>query len=189
MPLIWTAEGTVEASPIPPSPTWQNVVGATDTSGLLVKTASGGWGNCGAASNESFAGDCQLTIYIEDVTVEYFVGVDPSNSCTTYSTVDFAIHANLIGSGEVAIWESGSFITNGTVPPGQKLMVVIERVGTDFDYYYLAYVGTRPLPNDAGRVHWRGPISGTASTLFINTALEINPDGEIDAANLGWQAI
>lgn len=173
--------------------TWTGITGATESpTGRLTKTASQGWGNCGAVSVETMAGDCRFTIYVEINANRYFVGIGPDSSCDNFNTVDFAFFQD---NGLYSIYESGSSPTNRSTAGGfTSTMLVIERVGTDYDYYYLDYSGSRPAPDDAGRTHWRGPITGSGSTLYVNAALfHQNPPsaapGLIDAADIIWEAI
>lgn len=183
---IMLAAVTPGTPPVTP-PTWQNVTGATDSSGLLTKTAGDGWGNCGAASNQTVAANARLVIYDVDLTKNYVVGVGTTTSCNTFSTPNACIHCN--GSSDLNIYESGTL--RATVSGlTNKWMIVIERTSTNqFDYYYLNYTGANPSPTDPSRTHWRGPITLTSSALFVNVAMFFNANSVLNAANLGFDAI
>lgn len=169
---------------------WAGITGATESpTGKLTKTASNNWGNCGAVSVLTMAGDCRLTVYWENLAENFFIGIDPASSCNTYTGIDFGFFCNGGGTPSAQIWESGVFVTTFLNPPANKAMLVIERIGTDYDYYYLEYSGARPDPDDAGRTHQRGPITGSGSTLYVNLAMFWQTIGVIDYADVIWEAI
>jgi len=174
--------GIVASSGAPP--TWTGVSGASDSSGLLTKTASNGWGNCGAVSVETQSGDFRLSLWRADFTGNKpFVGVGPDSSCSTYSTVDFAFHLN---EHENALWESGSYSgLSQFFTVGGSIMLVIERIGSTLNYYYLFYTGTRPAPNDSGRTLWRTDTGISTATFYVNVALS-DTGNTFDAAWLEW---
>jgi hypothetical protein len=177
------ATGTLAGTP----PTWTGVTGATNSSGLLTKTAGSGWGNCGAVSNETQAGDFRFAMWRADFTGnDPFVGVGPDSSCNTYSTVDFAFHLN---QHENALWESGSYSgLSQFFTVGGSIMLVIERIGSTLKYYYLFYSGARPLPDDAGRTLWRTDAGVSTATFYINVALE-NTGNTFDASWIEWGSL
>jgi len=169
--------------------TWTGITGATESpTGVLTKTAADGWGNCGAVSVETEAGDARFTVYAEDYTKNYFLGIGADSSCNNFNTVDFGVHYNL-NSAEVRIYKNGVGGVNLLGLGAQSIMIVTERIGTNFDYYYLLYTGTRPAPTDAGRTHWDGPTVGTGSALYVNCAMYFVANSVVDAANLLWEAI
>lgn len=159
------------------NPTWTGISGATESpTGLLTKTASQAWGNCGAVSVETEAGDWRLTYYLEDPEGHdhWFFGFGADTSCNTFATVDFAFlprQANL----DAQVWESGS--QPGGSPAtshasGDHAMLEIERVGTEVKYYFLNYLGTdpRPSPGDAGRTLLYTSLVSSSGTLTVSVA-------------------
>lgn len=177
--------GTVGA-PVGAPPTWTGVTGATDVIGLLTKTAGSGWGNCGAVSVETQAGDFRFALWRPDWSGnDPFVGVGPDASCNTYTTVDFAFHLN---NSENALWESGSYIGSQFFTLGGSIMLVIERIGSTLRYYYLFYFGSRPSPDDAGRTLWRTDAGVSTATFYVNVALE-NTGNTFDAGLAEWGSL
>lgn len=159
------------------NPTWTGISGATESpTGVLTKTASQAWGNCGAVSNEFESGDCRLTYYLEDPEGHdhWFFGLSPDTSCNTFSTVNYAFlprKANF----DAQVWESGS--QPGVGPStshasGEHAMLEIERVGTEVKYYFLNYDDTdpRPSPGDAGRTLLYTSLVSSSGDLYINVA-------------------
>lgn len=172
-----------------PGFTWTGITGATESpTGYLTKTAAGAtWGNCGAVSVQTMAGDCRLTIYNENYVKRFFVGIGVDSSCVTFSTVDFAYFANF---GLQTAYESGSSTGNTATPGADNIMLEIERIGTNYRFYYETYVGSaRPSPGSAGRTLLHGPTVGSGATIYVNAALFDNPNGEINAVNMLWTAL
>lgn len=168
--------------------TWSGITGATESpTGKLTKTAGAGWGNCGAVSVETMAGDCRLTMYVEDYTVRFICGMGTDASCSSYNTIDYADFCNFgVDHNSYQNGSSGAGFANSG---SDFVMIVIERIGSDVNYYKKHYTGSRPLPDDAGRTNFRGPSTGATGTFGVNAALFDTTLGVIDAANLIWQAI
>lgn len=183
----YTLGGGGGSPPIGPV-TWDGITGATESpAGVLTKTASTAWGNCGAVSVETMVGDCRLTIYDEDQSKRFFIGIDPASSCNTFSGIDFAWFCD---AGAFNCYQSGSSI-DGVSPGASNIMMVIERIGTAYKTYYEFYTGARPLPNSGSRTHLSScDMTGSGSTLYVNLAIFTNGVvGQVDASDLIWEAI
>ncbi len=164
-------------------PTWTGITNATNVGGVLTKTSANNW-DMGAVSVETQAGDCRFVYYVEDVTKQYMFGIGADSTCTTFSTIDRAFFINFTGYG---IYENGVDRASGGSGIS-KLMVVIERIGTNVNYYSLAYTTPRPQPNDPGRTLLRGPIVSSGSTFYINVAI-FSLNGVVDAALTCWNSL
>ena len=182
----------------PQSPTWTGITGATESpTGVLTKTDANGWGNCGAVSNETFAGDCRLA-YIyrtrpEDNNLR-MIGVGADASCNTFSTIDNG-HNLEISAGqdfEVSVYENGSNQSADNVVGEEStddgVVLEIERVGTTVSHYFTAFIGTPPAPGLGGRTLLFTSGASSTGTLRINVAIFGN-GRVIDAADMDWRAI
>lgn len=180
------------------SPTWTGITGATESpTGLLTKTETTGWGNCGAVSNETFAGDCRLSyIFREPANSNNLrmIGIGTDASCNTFSTIDNG-HNLEVTAGldpEISIYENGSVVDGdnpvGDEPADDGVVMEIERVGTTIRHYFTPFQGNPPEPGLGGRTLLF--TSGVSSSGSIRVNVAIFGNGRIiDAADMDWRAI
>lgn len=178
--------------------TWTGISGAAESpAGRLTKnTGNSQWGDCGAVSVESKAGDCRLTYYWESpFTNLKMIGIGTDTSCNNFNTIDFGMNLELSGADpKVSNYHNGAgpVCANsivGEFDTDTGTMIEIERVGDQIVYYKLPYIGARPSPGDAGRTAFCTPSGESAAgTYYVNIA--IYGDGKIvDAADILFSSI
>lgn len=182
----------------PDSPTWTGISGATESpTGRLTKTATTGWGNCGAVSNETFAGDCRLAYIFRapanDNTLR-MIGIGADASCNTFSTIDNG-HNLEVTAGldpEISVYQNGSVVDGdnqvGDEPADDGVVMEIERVGTTISHYFTSFIGSPPEPGLPGRTLMPDATGSSSGTIRVNVAIFGN-GRIIDAADMDWRAI
>lgn len=182
----------------PQSPTWTGITGATESpTGRLTKTAPNGWGDCGAVSNETFAGDCRLS-YIFRTRPEdnhlRMIGIGADASCNTFSTIDNGNNLEISAGQdfEISVYENGSNQSADNVVGEEStddgVVVEIERIGTTVSHYTTAFIGTPPAPGLGGRTLLFTSGASSTGTLRINVAIFGNAR-IVDAADMDWRSI
>lgn len=182
----------------PDSPTWTAIVGATESpTGFLTKTAAGGWGNSGAVSNETFAGNCRLAYIFRSPADEFagrMVGIGADATCDTFATIDNGNNLEFSAGldPEISVYENGSNKSGDNVvgdEPGiDGVVVEIERVGTEIKHYFTSFTGDPPEPGLGGRTLIYTSLISSSGSLRINVAI-FTASQIIDAADMDWRAI
>ncbi|MCP4253856.1 MAG: fibronectin type III domain-containing protein [Candidatus Scalindua sp.] len=129
--ILLADEGKIFALEI--VPTWIDNAGITVSTDntTITKTATSGWGNGGAASQESFTGDGGVEFVANQINADLAYGLSSSNIDADYSSIEYAIF--LSASGQLQVYESGNPIQNfGSYQNGDKFS--IERVSNDIVY-------------------------------------------------------
>ncbi|MBT7590050.1 MAG: PQQ-binding-like beta-propeller repeat protein, partial [Candidatus Scalindua sp.] len=122
----------VNASPLQiTSPTWTDTVGLTVDGNSITKNTATGWGNSGAASQESFTGDGGVEFVAAQVNKYLVGGLSSSNPDAGYTSIEYAILP--YGNGSLHVYEKGvdkgSF---GSYQVGDRFSV--ERAGSTIVY-------------------------------------------------------
>jgi PKD repeat protein len=102
---------------------WTHVVGATASGNDLTKTAPDGWGNAGAISGRSLAGD-GFVEFTADASAFWMAGLSRGDNNQTESDIDFALYA--LTSNRLMVYESGVFRFIATYSAGDRLRVAVE---------------------------------------------------------------
>ena len=112
---------------------WTDLVGVSVSGNTITKTATTGWGNGGAASENILPSgqDGWVEFTIVSTSNNKMFGLSSTNQDAHYNTIEYAIHAN--GSGTLIIYESGVYLGSaGTYSIGDILKV--ERIGGIISY-------------------------------------------------------
>jgi hypothetical protein len=105
---------------------WTNVAGLRIVGDTLIKTASTGWGNSGAASAQAYTGDVGIGFTALETTKSRFCGLSTNDTDVSYSSIAYAWA--LQSSGEAYIYESGSNVGSfGTYVTGDTFAVEREK--------------------------------------------------------------
>jgi len=151
----------IAANIIPPSTFWKNEVGVTVNGNSLTKTASDAWGNAGASTVATFAGDvlASFTVNRRIASPTYsdiMFGLSATDPNTNYTSINFAIYTH--NNGFLYIYHNGAMISEINVPYVNGDILSVGRYGTTI--YYMKN----------GVVFYVGSVSSTGS-LLIDTAL------------------
>jgi len=127
---------------------WTDLVGVSVNGNSITKTAGTGWGNGGAASANSFAGDGAVDFTVSVGNKSVMCGLSDSNPDANYSTIDYGLYATGNAGGNLMqIYEGGTLRgTWGSYVPGDRFRV--ERTGTTVTYSHSGVVFyTSPTPS------------------------------------------
>ena len=106
---------------------WTSLVGVDAPSNSVTKTASTGWGNAGAVSQQQLpSGDGYVEITASETNTHRMFGLSNGNTNASYQDIDFALYAQ--AGGNLQIYEGGALRVGsaGTYIPGDKLRVAVE---------------------------------------------------------------
>ncbi|MEQ9660565.1 fibronectin type III domain-containing protein [Fulvivirga sp.] len=168
--------------------TWTDLIGVeVQADNSLLKTASWGTNNAGAASEEVLAANTDGWVEFTTNVMgrDRFIGLSNTN-LNASNSIDYAIR--ITSSEEYIVTESGSWkFTGGTIEDGDIFRV--ERIGTTIEYKrngVIFYTSSKPsttsLIVDAALYHSGGEINGAVisfGTLLNNG--EVNDLAEIQA--------
>lgn len=181
-------------------PIWNSLTGVSQvcsprTNGLIIKTASSGWGNAGVVSLRSEAGNCRFSYYWRGPCENNkMIGIGTDTSCNTFSTIDFGLNLQNPGTADrtVAKYENGSAGGNVTVVNlniSDGVLLEIERIGSAVSAYYTAFKGfPLPRPGLLARTSIVTYTGTSSAALYINLAMDVNGVA-FDAADMIWEPI
>ncbi|MFQ5509430.1 MAG: fibronectin type III domain-containing protein [Leptospirillia bacterium] len=110
---------------------WTDLVGVAVSGSTLTKTAGNGWGNGGAASVQTIAGNGAVAFTASDTTTWRLLGLSASNASASWDTIGYAIWAR--GDGTLQVLENGVSMGNfGAYQTGDVLKV--QRTGSTITY-------------------------------------------------------
>ncbi len=128
--------------------TWVDTAGVAVNGNYITKNASMGWGNGGAASLETFAGDGGVKFVVTQTNTFRMCGLSSANPDDNWASIEYAIF--LLTNGRIRVYESGVYKGNfGSYKIGDRFTV--ERVGSAIVYKKNdAVFYTSVTPTDAG---------------------------------------
>jgi hypothetical protein len=111
---------------------WADTVGVTINGNSITKNASDDWGNCGAASQESFTGNGSVEFTATQAdTHRSMAGLSSSNLDADYASIEYAVFLHV--DGITRVFENGAYLGDfGTYQNGDTFRV--ERVGSAIVY-------------------------------------------------------
>ncbi len=161
--------------------TWTDTVGVTAGSDFITKSASSAWGNGGAASQETFAGDGGVSFTAYQRNTFRMVGLSSSNADADYTSIGYTIY---LRGQEVHVYESGN--PKGAYGTYQSVdSFSVERVGSTIVYkkngvvFYTSLTTTTAVLLADFAIHTRGGAIRDVS-IFTNTNSNRN---SLDAAD------
>ncbi len=128
--------GFAAPPPVPPSSgepvVWTSVAGVTASANSLTKTAPNGWTNGGAVSSQQLsAGEGYVEFTATETNTYRMLGLSNGSTSASYQEIDFAIE--LVGNGQIAVFENGvQRAAGGAYTSGDKLRIAV--VGTRVEY-------------------------------------------------------
>ncbi|MCP5005601.1 MAG: S8 family serine peptidase [Planctomycetes bacterium] len=91
------------------SVTWTELVGVTVNGNSIIKHASNGWGNSGAASLKSFTDDGCAVFTVSQTSTNAMFGLSSTNRNAIYKTIEYAIYLRIKnGINHIHIYEVGA---------------------------------------------------------------------------------
>jgi hypothetical protein len=113
---------------------WTDLVGVSASGNTITKTATTGWGNGGAASENILVTgvDGWIEVEAQQTNTNRMFGLSMTNTNASYNNIDYAIQLN--AAGKIKIWENGTKKVNdaGIYVIGDLLK--IERIGNTITY-------------------------------------------------------
>lgn len=155
---------------------WTDLVGVSVSGNTVTMTATSGWGNGGAASENILAGstDGWVEINLAYINSATMIGLSNSNIDAHYNTIDYAF---FITNGNLYIYENGNEI--GAYGSAQSSDILkVERISSQIFYkkngatlYSTSTVYSDPLIVDCS-------LNNTSSTIsLLKTSFDVPPNG------------
>jgi hypothetical protein len=156
--------------------TWTNAVGVTAAGNSLTKTAANGWGNAGASSTSSTAGDAYVEFSTGENNRGKSIGLSVGDANQDHADIDFSIH--LSSNGNVYVYEAG-IVAGQFGPYAANDVFRVESVERQVSYlhngtafYTSARVPSYPLGVDSALFHTGATLNAVdaGALAFRNTA-------------------
>ena len=142
---------------------WRNMVGveASDNGRGLARVAAGDGWNAGAASVESFPGDCYVSFRATETTTYRMIGLSNGDSDQGYGDIDYALYP--AAGGGLHIYESGAFVQSVGSYASSDILRVESRSGQIRYWRNSTLLRSRPGPG-------AGVLLGVDSAFYSHGA-------------------
>jgi hypothetical protein len=193
---LYDTGAEVEDVALSSASTWQNVVGVTASGNDITKTGATGWGNAGASSGASLAGDGTVQFSTSEATTYKMAGLTHTVTDSSYDDIDFGFF--LEDDGTLSIYEHGvSHGIVGTYAAGDTLTLQVQNSTVTYAQngtavYTSTETPTLPLVFDASLYSTGATVTGMTfdpgGSLFWQDQVGVTVSGNsiTKTAATGW---